>query len=205
MDMREQIREDIGEHGFPVLVIRADRRVRCYCWDDLKGSARVDCPTCLGTGWANEVVRKKTIETVESVPETLAGMNRIPDYGSIAIASRAFRFDADELFQRGDIVVLTQFDTSGRPVSALMTFCVISHVTYHYGPNGELVMQTAYAREDPRENPYRSMVLRRMRSVEIQGSYMTTPWGVELGIPAPKTYGKSVDTYRYFAVVEGDR
>lgn len=204
MDARERIKKDIEGHGFPVLVIRSDRRVRCYCWDDLKGSARVDCPTCLGTGWAAEVVRKKTIDSVESVPETLAGMSRVPEYANIAIASRAFRFDVDDLFQRGDVVVLTQFDPYGRPSSALMSFYTLSHVTYHYGPSGQIEMQTGYGREDPRENPYRSMVLRRMRSVETQGAYMTTPWGVELGIPAPKTYGKSVDTYRYFAVVEGD-
>lgn len=204
MDAREQIRRDIERHGFPVLVIRADRRVRCYCWNDLKGSARPDCPTCLGTGWAAEVIRKQTVDAIESVPETLAGMSRTPEYGNIAIASRSFRFDAYDLFRRGDIVVTTQFDQYGRPVSASMAFYVLSHVTYHYGPSGMVEMQTGFGREDPREVPYRSMVLRRMRSVQAQGSPVTAPWGVELGIPAPRTYGKSVDTFRYFAVVEED-
>lgn len=61
LDLRAGFAEILKDHGHDVLLLHADKRVKCpRCWSSVNAEPLSDCPYCLGTGYAYRLSRRRT-------------------------------------------------------------------------------------------------------------------------------------------------
>lgn len=157
------VRNWIDQAGFPVLHIRSNKRVRCFCYDPRKGTVDKSCPTCFGAGWTVEVLRRRSVSQTESVPETLSRILRQAEYGRVDVQARSFFVDNQYSVENQDIFVITKFDKYLRPISDRISFYSIHHVTSFRDNEGDIIMQAAYGGEDLISPEVRGIRIRSIR------------------------------------------
>lgn len=146
--------------GYPILHVRTNTRMRCYCYDPIEGDMGTGCPTCLGTGWTPEVVRRKVVSNVEAVPETLARLMRDADFGQVSVDARSFLVSTEYPVHNGDLFIITSFDRFHRPVDEYMEFYEVNYSVVFRDNHGKPVMFHSYSRADLLDVPYRSIQTR---------------------------------------------
>jgi hypothetical protein len=123
MDLKKEFDSFLLEEGSYVLVIRANKKIRCGCWNS---SPLRTCNVCLGTGNVNIIKRQIAYEQVASVPETLGRLIRSIEPSKVGIEARHFFFNSDLQIEIGDIVVSCLFKNR-KPIPP-MDFYPISHI-----------------------------------------------------------------------------
>ena len=123
IDLRAEIEQLLKDEGSHVLVIRANKKIRCGCWNDTPSG---DCKICLGTGYVNSVERHLCYEQIASVPETLGRLIRTIEPSDVAIDARHYFFTGALQIEKNDIIVEANFKNR-KPVPPI-NFFLVNHV-----------------------------------------------------------------------------
>lgn len=59
MGIREDFDDLLSQWGYPILIVRQSKKMRCSCWNEKRQEADRDCPVCFGLGFT-PIVEKHT-------------------------------------------------------------------------------------------------------------------------------------------------
>lgn len=127
MDLRKEFDSIIRDHGHDILLVRTDRRIHCKCFDYQNNAPDSDCPLCFGTGWITRVEKHKVVSQVASVPETLPRLSRLEEIGKLQYPAEIYYFKHNTKPKAQDLIIETDWDDYGRPISRTMDIYKINH------------------------------------------------------------------------------
>jgi hypothetical protein len=116
MNMKNEFAKFLETYGFPVLVVRQSKRLRCTCWNEKTQEGDRNCPFCFGLGW-NPIVEKHITKNEDmTIPATLTNTPITGSFGQIAIGNRAYYFAPNCAIEQKDLIVETEWNDRGKPV-----------------------------------------------------------------------------------------
>lgn len=150
----------LKRHGFPILLVRMDKEIRCHCYNEATGNTDPECDTCLGRGWTYTIHKHLAIDEVAATPESLPRLVRHHETGPMAVAARHFYLSSVARPSVQDIIALTQFDKLGRPISREMEIYKVGHVFAYRANEGKIIAYRVSATQDIVQTPIKSAILR---------------------------------------------
>lgn len=165
MNLRQEFDKIMEDYGYPTLVVRQDRKIRCSCWNEKTQEADRECPVCFGLGW-NPIVEKHTSRAeVVTIPETLGRAAQPSSMGPIAVPSTQWFFFPEAQIKEKDLIVDVDWSESGKPVYNGAGIHEINNInrTLRF-EKGERIFQIAYTKDTPVQKN-----IRGIRIVEVNG------------------------------------
>ena len=169
MGAREKFNSILDKYGYPVLVVRSDRKIRCSCWNEKTQEADRTCPACFGLGWNPKVEKHQaraqdTASAMSSIGGQAKAITQTP-IGEIVGLPRQWFMRTDIKLQRKDLIVDVEWDASGKPVYAGGGIYEVNHIdeTMKFA-NGEQVYKLVFTMDTPVQKN-----IRGIRIVEVQG------------------------------------
>jgi hypothetical protein len=164
MGLRQDFEAILERYGYPTLVLRQDKKVRCSCWNRKTQEADRDFPVCFGMGYT-PIAEKHTIREEDAASTTTyTGVDNQMIFGEMAITGREYFFKADAEVVKGDLIIDVEWTDAGRPQYKNGGIYEIAHVDPQRFEKGELVFQKIYCKDQPVEK-----YIRGIRIVEING------------------------------------
>ena len=164
MNLKQEFAKILERYGYPVLIIRQDRKLRCSCWDEKTQEADRTCPVCFGLGW-NPIVEKHQSRGEDNAnPLALGALTQLTGPGNINVPSRKWFLYPNALVKAKDLVVSVEW-VNNRPVYTGKGIYEITHVDdTMILQNGEQVYKIAYCKDTPVNKS-----IRGIRIAESQG------------------------------------
>jgi hypothetical protein len=158
MDLRKEFDAILEQYGYPVLVVRSERKVRCSCWNEKTQEATKECPVCFGLGWVPIVEKHMTRCVDTSVPESLAmlGAEKAP-FGAISVPGRSYYMRYNAQLRPTDLIVDVEWNDRGKPIYNGGGIYEVSHVDPKRFERGELIYNKIYVRDTPVEKQIRGI------------------------------------------------
>jgi hypothetical protein len=165
MNLRNEFAKILEKYGYPVLVVRQDKKLRCSCWSEKTQESDRKCPRCFGLGW-NPIVEKYITRTEDmTVPETLARVTVTGSFGQIAVPSRAYFFQHNVKISEKDLIVDVEWSKTGKPIYNGGGIYEVSHVDGTLRlEKGETVFKKASCKDTPVQKN-----IRGIRIVQVNG------------------------------------
>lgn len=165
MNLRYEFEKILAEYGYPVLLVRSDRKMRCSCWNEKRQEADRECPVCFGLGFT-PVVEKHTVRNVDtSVPETLAMLGQHGSLGRMAVPGRQYYFKHNAKVSPRDLIVDVDWSPTGKPVYSGRGIYEVSHVDPERFKHGEIIYQVVYVKDQPVEKQIRGIRITNMNGI----------------------------------------
>jgi hypothetical protein len=165
MDLRFEFEQILSQYGYPALVIRQNKKLRCSCWVEKRQEADRECPICYGLGWRPVVEKHTTREVDTSVPETLALIARDGKFGGMAVPGRQYYFNHNIQFQPGDLIVDVDWTEQGKPVYRGGGIYEISHIDPARFEHGQLIFNKVYVKDQPVEKQIRGIRIANVNGI----------------------------------------
>jgi hypothetical protein len=165
MDLRYEFEQILVQYGYPVLVIRQDKKLRCSCWSEKRQEADRECPICFGLGWTPIVEKHTTREIDTSVPETLALIARDGKFGGMAVPGRQYYFKHSIQFQPGDLIVDVDWTEQGKPVYTGKGIYEVSHIDPNRFEHGQNIFNTIYCKDQPVQKQIRGIRIAQVNGI----------------------------------------
>jgi hypothetical protein len=146
VDMRREFDSLTKEYGSNMMLVRLNKKRPCKCLDSLYGSARSECPICLGTGYTNKV------EKVLGRHSTSAASAKSPDAtpaGDILDASNQFYLRYDVRPEIGDVMVVCEWDGDVPVFDEYAEVYKLNYVEPIRGDGGRIEYFIGYAAYQP--------------------------------------------------------
>lgn len=165
MNLRNEFTKILETYGYPVLIIRQSKKLRCSCWNEKTQEADRKCPWCFGIGW-NPIVEKHMARAQDMpLSNTLSGATGQAGFGNISIPSRQWFISPNAAITEKDLIVDVEWKENGKPVYNGGGIYEIVRVdtTLRY-EQGELIFKKVYSQDTPiRKN------IRGIKVVQING------------------------------------
>lgn len=165
MDLRYEFEQILLEYGYPTLVIRQEKKLRCSCWDEKRQEADRNCPICFGLGWAPIVEKHTTRESDTSIPETMALIARDGKFGGMAVPGRQYYFRHNTQFVPGDLIVEVTWTPQGKPVYTDGGIYEVSHVDAARYKEGQVIYKKVYCKDTPIEKGIRGIRIANVNGI----------------------------------------
>lgn len=165
MDLRYEFEQILTRYGYPTLVVRQSKRLRCSCWVEKRQEADRECPICFGLGWTPIVEKHTTREVDTSVPETLALISQDGKFGSMSVPGRQYYFRHDTVFQAGDLIVEVEWTLQGKPFYQGGGIYEISHIDKNRYERGENIFNKVYCKDQPVEKEIRGIRIANVKGI----------------------------------------
>jgi hypothetical protein len=164
MDLRYEFDQILLQYGYPVLLIRQEKKLRCSCWNEKRQESDRECPICFGLGWT-PVAEKHTVRDLEtSIPESYAFMKRGGSFGGMSVPGRQYYFRYNAQLSSGDLIV--DVDWNGqKPVYTGRGIYEISHIDPARYERGEIIYQTAFVKDQPIEKQIRGIRIANVNGI----------------------------------------
>lgn len=165
MNLHHEFNKILDGYGYPVLVVRQNKKIRCSCFDEKTQEADRKCPVCFGLGW-NPIVEKWMSRGEDvTIPESLARAPQQGTIGTMAVPSRQWFFQAELQAQPKDLVVDVDWSPTGKPIYSGRGIFEVSHVdTTLKFEKGEDIYRVVYCKDTPVNKD-----IRGIRIVEVNG------------------------------------
>lgn len=157
IDIAKEVEKLIWEEGYPILLIRANKKIKCSCGMEMAGSSK--CPICFGTGFITKVEKHLTYSTVASVPETLPRLIRRTESSVLAIEARNFYFPRIVAPDKKDLIAVCEF--RGLIPLLPIVFYEVSHSEAYRARKGKIQYYRASTSLDPVNSSIKGFNLRR--------------------------------------------
>ena len=149
VDLRRELASIIEDYGSDYLLIKINKKVKCRCVTEDYGSARADCPVCLGTGFLINAVKVRGRSAFASIPETLPRMITTAEPGKIAIPSKQFYLNHKSKPYRKDLLVICGWDGKKPVFDEYTEIFEINEIDPNRGDGGRIEYFIASAKGDP--------------------------------------------------------
>jgi hypothetical protein len=158
MDLRKEFDAILEQYGYPVLVVRSERKLRCSCWNEKTQEADRECPVCFGLGWTPIIEKHMTRSMDTSVPESLAMLGaETPSFGPISVPGRFYYMRYNALLRPTDLIVDVDWTDRGKPIYNGGGIYEVSHVDPKRFERGELIYNKVYVKDEPVEKQIRGI------------------------------------------------
>ncbi len=115
VDIRKEIKKTLEKYGHDIVYVRRDKRFRCECFVERSGEPKADCSICFGTGYIVKLEKRKTRRKISSVPETLIGLNRLQQAGSVIPKAYVYYLQHTDTPEEDDLILEVIWDKKGIP------------------------------------------------------------------------------------------
>lgn len=167
IDIGKEVTNLINSEGFPALLIKPNKKIRCVCWDEITQSADSKCSYCIGTGYYVSIDRVLVTTKVASVPETLPKLIKPSMTTNIAIEGRSFYLDKSTVPSRGDLLAVCEF--KGAYPRLPMEIYELNHVEPYRSNKGQIQYFRASSSVDPVNSDIRAITIRK---IDGESSYL---------------------------------
>lgn len=145
IDIRKRIKKLLDEYSHNIIYISRDQRFHCECYIERSGEPMADCPKCFGTGNVVEVKKMRTRRKISSVPETLIGVNKAQEAGSVAPKAYTYYLEHFTNPKKDDMILEVIWDVNGVPRHIKDKY-VISAVDQQLGYKGRIEFFQVHSR-----------------------------------------------------------
>jgi hypothetical protein len=149
VDLRKELGDIIRDYGSDYLLIKAKKTIPCKCVVGNHGTARDDCPVCLGTGYLVKAVRVRGRSAIAAIPETLPRMMSNAEPGQVAVPSKQFYLNYKSRPYRKDLIVVCEWDGNVPIIDEYSEIFEVNEVDPNRGDNGRIEYFIASAKGDP--------------------------------------------------------
>ncbi len=161
IDLREEMKAIVEDHGHYVLLQRTSRKLRCVCWDEkmkessieaykkamgIKDTDLKSCPKCLGAGWISRIERIKTRRQLAADIISLTSRLQTLDIGQTTFDNKLFFFEHDVNPKEGDYIFEVGWD-GNRPTHLINAYR-IQMSAEHREKQGRIEFWQAVTKED---------------------------------------------------------
>jgi len=122
IDFRVEFEEFMKDYGYPVLLQRAGRKIRCRCWSEKHQEADSDCPICMGVGWVSRIERHTLRDTSAVQPIARTGMAQMTEVGKMWVDAKTFYMRHDSHPKVGDYIYEVGWTSAQRPSHLMHTY-----------------------------------------------------------------------------------
>lgn len=174
MQLNQELKRALREYGYPILLVRQNRHIRCRCWDPDQQSVNPTCPYCFGAGYVARVERHRVLGKVGQTPESLTRILRPLSTGDMDSSGHFLYMQSDAAPGLQDQILFTPFE-QGRPkiIQPLTKLYEVNHVDpYFIGETIEYVRVAAL--ETPMNARIKAVQLRQVAGVV---NYDLQYWG----------------------------
>lgn len=163
-ELRAEFKDILMEYGYPVLLVRQQKEVRCSCYDEKTQSVDRECPICFGLGHV-PLVEKHTIREIDvRVTETNAANFKAQNFGDMATPSRGYFFLPEVVVDDQDLIL--DVGWSGEyPILNKGRIWEVSHVDTARFVKGEIVFKKVYVKAEPVELKIRGFHIRQVEGI----------------------------------------
>lgn len=165
MDMRFEFEQVLLQYGYPTLLVREDKKMRCSCWDEKRQESDRECLICFGMGYA-PIVEKHTVrESDASVPQTLPLIKVNSKFGGLTVPTRFYFMKHDVQVQIGSLIVDVEWTPQGKPIYTGKGIYEVSHVDQQRFERGEVAFQKVYVKDEPIEKQIRGIRIANVNGI----------------------------------------
>lgn len=162
--LKQEFHEILKQYGYPVLLVRQQKEVRCSCYDEKTQSVDRECPMCFGLGHV-PIVEKHTVREVDmTVPQTMPMISQAQNFGEIAVPTRSYFFLPEAKLMEQDLIVDVGW-VGEIPVIKKGKIWEISHIDPARFEKGELIFKKVYVKAEPVEMKIRGFHIREVNGV----------------------------------------
>ena len=136
MDLRKEIDNLLIDFGYPVILQRTSRKIRCRCFSEIYQEAKSRCPLCHGTGWVVWLERHRTMRDDAVLQTSKPNLNQHTRVGHLWIPANTFYLRHTAHPKVGDIIY--EVGWRERAPSHLVQAHEINHLFTERGDNGRI-------------------------------------------------------------------
>lgn len=165
MNLRSEFNQILQTYGYPVLLVRQNKKMRCSCWDEKTQSACRECPICFGIGF-KPIVEKHWVRDMETgSDDRLAQIGSQTRIGEIYTPGRAYfcRWDVETM--AGDLIVEVDWTEQGKPYYAGKGIYEVNLVDPQRFERGELIFSKVYVKDQPVEKQIRGIRIANVNGI----------------------------------------
>lgn len=164
INFRNEFDEFMEDYGYPVLLQRAGRKIRCRCWNEKYQEAESKCPICIGSGWVSRIERH-TLRHKAAPVISRSGMLNQAEVGKMWIEGRVFYMRHDSHPRVMDLIYEVGWTESQKP-SHLMNTYRINDVVPNRGDNGRIEYWTVSTTSETTNLDWQNIVVRSIGPIQ---------------------------------------
>jgi hypothetical protein len=165
MDLRYEFEQILAQYGYPVLVVRQDRKLRCSCWNEKKQEADRECPFCFGLGFT-VLVEKHTVRDADaSIPQTLPLIEMNGQFGGLTVPTRYYFMKHDIQLGVQDLLLDVDWTPQGKPLYTGRGIYEVSHIDPQRFERGAIVFNKVYVKDEPIEKEIRGIRIANVNGI----------------------------------------
>lgn len=166
MDLRSEFEQILVTYGTEVLIVRADTKVRCSCWNEKMQQSDRNCPICFGISW-NPIVEKHTIRHMETgVRNSLAMIGQDGSLGQMNAPGRQYYMKHDAQVEVQSLIVEVDWSPTGKPIYNGGGIYQISLVDKKYFENGQVAYKKIFCKDQPIEKQIRGIRIANVNGIK---------------------------------------
>jgi hypothetical protein len=165
IDLRKEFDDLMDEYGYPILLHRTGRKIRCRCWNEKYQEAKTKCPICVGTGWVSRIERHTLRDT--SAVQTIArtGLGEQTGLGKMWVDAKTFYMRHNSNPKVGDYLYEVGWTSSQKP-SHLSHVYRINDIIANRGDNGRIEYWTVSAKSETVNMEWQNIVVRSIGPIQ---------------------------------------
>ncbi len=136
IDLRKEIKKILTENGWPVLLQRTHRQMRCRCFNSVTQEADSKCPYCLGKGWVSTIERHLTRSDGATQIVSNPNLQETTPQGKVWITALNFYFMYNVAPKVGDMIY--EVGWMGLKPTNLIAVYEINNILPHRGDRGRI-------------------------------------------------------------------
>ena len=125
IDLKKEFDVLQNQFGIDILYMRANKYIRCKCYDTLHQCGDPKCPTCFGMGHVTSIEKRRTI-LYNGSSSSDANSIKPSETGLLHSTGNVLYTKEEVLSKERDFIFITTWDSMGFPVQILKVFEIVN-------------------------------------------------------------------------------
>lgn len=165
MDLRNEFEQILRQYGYPVLVVRQNKKLRCSCWNEKTQEADRECPVCFGLGFTPIVEKHTAREEATSPPQTFPFLAQGSQIGQMSVPGKMYYFKWTAELAPQDLIIDVDWTEQGKPIYTGRGIYEISEVDAERFNRGEIIYYNVYCKDQPVEKEIRGIRITNVNGI----------------------------------------
>lgn len=165
VDLRDSFDRLMDEYGYPILLQRTGRKIRCRCWNEKYQEADSHCPICLGTGWVSRmerhIIRDKS--AIQVISRT--NLSQETNLGKMWVDAKTIYMRHDSHPKVGDYLYVVGWKPNQKP-SHLIGAYRINDAIANRGTQGRIEYWTVSVKSENTNMDFQNIMVRSIGPIK---------------------------------------
>lgn len=165
MDLRYEFEQILKDYGYPVLLVRQNKKLRCSCWDEKTQTADRECPVCFGLGFVPIVEKHTAREEAITPAQSFPFIGQGSKLGEITVPGKQYYFKWNAQVMTGDLIVDVDWTDQGKPYYTGRGVYEVSQVDPERFERGQIIYYNVYCKDQPVEKEVRGIRISNVNGI----------------------------------------